>query len=129
MFYLALTLGEELIKVEGLSKPKIFLYSFIKMLEIVNYYNVENISNFFFANKDYIIVANILKKTSTNHRNKLDLYMHREKNGGVIMSSVKVIGSSKKVDENEIYFIHISSGSMHHYKVPNLITFYGGGGL
>ncbi len=129
MFYLALTSHEELTKVEGLSKPKIFLYSFIKMLEIVNYYSMENISNFFFANKDYIIVANVLKKTPTNYRKKLDLYMHREKNGGVIMSSVKVIGSSKEVGENEIYFINISSGSMHHYKVPNLITFYGGCGL
>jgi predicted glutamine amidotransferase len=129
MFYLALTAGEDLEKIEGLSKPKIFLYSFIKMLEIVNYYSIENISNFFFANKDYIIIANILKKTPTNERNKLDLYIHKERNGGVIMSSVKVIGVSKEIGANEIYFIHIASGTKHHYKVPNLVTFYGGGPL
>jgi len=126
MFFLTLTAEKELQKLEGIPKAKIFLYSFIKMLQIVDYYSMENVSNFFFANKDYIIIANILKKTPTNDRNKLDLYFSKDRNGGVMLTSMKVEKSSKKVNANEIYFIHISSGSIHHYKLPNLVTFYGG---
>ena len=126
MFYLALTAEKELHKLEGIPKAKIFLYSFIKMLQIIDYYSMENISNFFFASKEYIIVANILKKTPTNDRDKLDLYFSKDRSGGIVLTSMKINKSSKQVNANEMYFIHISSGSLHHYKLPNLVTFYGG---
>jgi len=129
MFYLMLTVEKQLQQVEGLSKEKLFLYSFIKTLQIIDYYSLENISNFFFANDKYAIIANIIKKTPSNKRNKLDLYMNHSHNGEITASCKKIKDSCKEVKENNIYLLHISTGVLHHYQLPDLKTFHGGGGV
>ena len=128
IFYLMLTVETQLQKVEGLSKEKLFLYSFIKTIQIIDYYSIDNISNFFFSNGKYIIVANILKKTPRNKRNKLDLYMNHGHSGEISASNKKIRDSCKEVKENNIYLLHISSGALHHIELPDLKTFHGGGG-
>jgi predicted glutamine amidotransferase len=128
MFYLILTLETQLQKIEGLSKEKLFLYSFIKTIQLIDYYSIDNISNFFFANEKYIIVANILKKTPINKRNKLDLYMNHTHHGGIMVSSKRIRDSCKEVRENDIYLLTISTGSLHQFQLPDLKTFHGGAG-
>jgi predicted glutamine amidotransferase len=116
MFYLFLSIFEKIKKEFDFSIKKLLLVSFYRMLQLINSYEFDNISNIIFTNNNYILIANVYRVSSTNNKKNNPLYINLK--NGIIITSVKK-DSYKTLKDNQILLIDINNDKIYKYIIPS----------